>query len=380
MEAPPRQRIQPRRHVRADDLAGARGVFWRHAAVQRSSAIRPLTRLGRCGCIAALLLVAACGRDDRAASIETTPPPGLAERFAPPEGWAWGELEVGNAPIQRYGVAAATGVAKAQLLILPDYGESAETWFETARQLAAAGETVWVLEGVGQGGSGRLTARRDLGELTSFDADVAGADAMIDVVIRPTAQRPLLLMGQGVGAVVAARVAETRADQPGAGPATLILSAPDCRRAQPAGALVFIGLGQFRAPGGDAWRRAGPDDFAARRTHDAFRGAVTDAWQLANPDLRLGGPSLDYQAALARLHAPTEADLTKLRATPTLVIETGRADDCLTPSGAQVQTIPGAYRALELEDDPHRTPWLASIERFTTQAVARTHPTPGLAP
>ena len=158
-----------------------------------------------------LLALAACGRDDRAAFVESAPPPGLAERFAPPENWAWGEIEVGDAPVQRYGVAAATGVAKAQLLILPDYGESAETWFETARDLTAAGTTVWVLEGVGQGGSGRLTGRRDLGELTSFDTDVAATQAMIDLVIRPTAQRPLVLMGEGVGAVVAARAAEMRA-------------------------------------------------------------------------------------------------------------------------------------------------------------------------
>jgi lysophospholipase len=320
-------------------------------------------------------LLAACGYGDRTAHVETTPPPGLAERFGPPAGWAWGELQVDSAPVQRYGVAAATGVAKAQLLILPDYAESAETWFEAASQLTAAGETVWVLEGVGQGGSGRLAARRDLGELKSFDADAAAVQAMIDLVIRPTAQRPLVLMGQGVGALVAARAVET-----GATPAALILSAPDCRGGLAPGALVFLGLGTLRAPGADAWDRDGPDDLAAHRTHDAFRGQVTHAWQLANPDLRLGGPTLDYEAALARLSALTESDLAKLRATPTLVLEAGAAAPCLTPPGAQVRTIAGAAPALELEDDAHRAPWLAAIQRFAAQAAARTHPTPGLAP
>ena len=261
------------------------------------------------------------------------------------------------------------------MLILPDYGESAETWFETARDLTANGTTVWVLEGVGQGGSERLAGRRDLGELKSFDADVAATQAMIDLVIRPTAQRPLVLMGQGVGALVAARAVETGAD-----PVALILSAPDCRAGQPAGMLVFIGLGQFRAPGGDAWRRDAPDDFAAHRTHDAFRGAVTHAWQLANPSLRLGGPSLDYEAALARLQAPTEADLSKLRDTPTLVLEPDRTPACLTPAGAQLQTIPGAAPAFELEDTPHRTPWLTALEHFLAATAAHTHPTPGLVP
>ena len=277
--------------------------------------------------------------------------------------------------MERYGVAGATGVARAQLLILPDYGESAETWFETIRQLTAAGETVWVLEGVGEGGAGRLSGRRDLGELTSFDPDVAATTAMIDLVIRPTPQRPLVLLGQGVGAVIAARAVET-----GAAPTALILSAPDCRRGLPPGALVYVGLGGLRAPGGDAWRRSGPDAAASHRTHDGFRGAVTHAWQFANPDLRLGGPSLDYEAALAHLQAATEADLPKLRATPTLVLSPGVAAPCLTPSGAQVQTIPGADPALELEDDPHRAPWLAALEHFAGATAARTHPTPGLAP
>jgi lysophospholipase len=361
VEAPPRQRVEPRGDVGRDDLARVR-----HAHVLRSSAIRRLTRVGRCGCILALLALAACGRDDRAAFVESAPPPGLAERFQPPESWAWGEIEVGDAPVQRYGVAAATGVAKAQLLILPDYGESAETWFETARDLTASGTTVWVLEGVGQGGSGRLTDRRDLGELTSFDADVAATQAMIDLVIRPTAQRPLVLMGQGVGALVAARAVETGAD-----PAALVLSAPDCRAGQPAGMLVFVGLGRFRAPGDDAWRRDTPDDFAAHRTHDAFRGAVTHAWQLANPSLRLGGASLDYEAALARLHAPTESDLAKLLGTPTLVLQPDRAPACLSPAGAQLQTIAGADPTLELEDTAHRTPWLTALERFIAQVAAR---------
>lgn len=282
---------------------------------------------------------------------------------------------MGKAPAQRYGVAAATGVAKAQLLILPDYGESAETWFETVRDLTGAGYTVWVLEGVGQGGSGRLTSHRDLGEAKSFDTDVAAVHAMLDLAIRPTAQRPLVLMGQGVGALVAARAVET-----GAAPSSLILSAPDCRHGLAPGALVLLRLGSLRAPGADRWRRDGPDDRAAHRTHDAFRGAVTHAWQFANPDLRLGGPTLDYAAALDRLQRLTAGDTARLKATPTLVIQPAGARACLAPPLAQVVTLPGAFPALELESDATRAAWLATIQHFAAQTAARTHPTPGFAP
>src|SRR5262249_31672451 len=105
------------------------------------------------------------GHDSRDGFADSRPPPGLAERFYPPEDWAWGFLQVGDAPAQRYGVAAPPVTPRADVLILPDYGESAETWFETARDLTASGYVVWVLEGVGQGGSGRLTGHRDLGHV-----------------------------------------------------------------------------------------------------------------------------------------------------------------------------------------------------------------------
>src|SRR5580658_3756695 len=146
--------------------------------------------LAGAGIIAGLILFT--GHDPRDAFADTRPPPGLAERFYPPPNWAWGLLQANeDAPVQRYGVSAPDVVAKGQVLILPDYGESAETWFETVRDLNAAGYIVWVLEGVGQGGSARLTGHRDLGELKSFEPDVAGVRALIDHVIRPTIDRPL---------------------------------------------------------------------------------------------------------------------------------------------------------------------------------------------
>jgi lysophospholipase len=306
--------------------------------------------------------------------IESAPPPGLAEQFYPPQGWAWGELQVEGAPVQRYGVGAPDIVAKADVLILPDYGESAETWFETARDLEAAGATVWELDAVGQGGSGRLTSRRDLGEVRSFAPDVAATRAMIDLVIRPTPRRPLILLGQGVGALVAARAVET-----GAAPAALVLSAPACARATPAGALVLLGLGHLRAPGGAAWSRGGPDDLAAHRTHDAWRGAVTHAWQLANPDLRMGGPSLDWEAALGDLKGAALGDQADLKI-PTLVLATDHTGDCLAPPGADRQTLAGADEALELEAAPQRDAWLAAVKQAIAAAIQRADPTPGAKP
>jgi lysophospholipase len=319
-----------------------------------------------------LLLLAGCGADSREPFADTRPPPDLAERFYPPENWGWGLIQAGDdAPVQRYGVAAPASAPRADVLILPDYGESAETWFETARDLSAAGYAVWVLEGVGAGGSARLTDRRDLGELRSFDPDIAGVRGLIDTVIHPTPHRPLVILGQGVGALVAARAAET-----GDSPAGLVLSAPHCERAVAPETLVFLGLGRFRAPEGDAWKRAGPDDFAAHRTHDRWRGAVTHAWQLANPDLRLGGPSLDWEAALLDLQQKTTPGAGRL-ATPTLVIDDGKHPACLMPTGAARQSLAGADPAMELEADRWRVPWLDAVRAFVARVANAPSPRTG---
>src|SRR5580692_8441367 len=63
------------------------------------------------------------GHVGSAAFIDSRPPPDLAERFYPPENWAWGELQPDGGSVQRYGVSAPSVVSKADVLILPDYGE-----------------------------------------------------------------------------------------------------------------------------------------------------------------------------------------------------------------------------------------------------------------
>jgi len=138
--------------------------------------------------------------------------------------------------------------------------------------------------------------------------------------------------------------------------------------------LAYIGLGAVRAPGGDAWARNGPDDFAAHRTHDRWRGAVTHAWQIANPDLRLGGPSLDWQAALAALQRDAETGAGRMKA-PSLVIDDGKPRACLAPPVALRRSLAGAGAALELEADHWRTPWLAAVLAFVADLAKPPAPT-----
>lgn len=233
------------------------------------------------------LLLAACNREDATGPFaESRTPPDLGPRFFAPEGWAWGYIQVGEKPPQRYGVASTWRAPRANIVILPGYGESAETWFETVRTLNRQGYTAWVLDRAGQGGSGRYALPRDLGYVPSFDPDADALTSLVRVVIRPQPGTPLIVIGSADGAVVALRAVERGLRTDG-----LILSSP---LLAPAAAEPEKGIAaripRFdRLPdrGWRAWSRDDRDDWKRELTHDPWRGGVTKAWQTANPDLRM---------------------------------------------------------------------------------------------
>jgi lysophospholipase len=335
-------------------------------------------------------LLAACGDQGvRSPFAESRTPPSLDVRFQPPAGWAWGYVKVGDDLVQRYGVSAPHGAPRGQVLILPGYGESAEGWFETARDLNDRDYVVWILERQGQGGSERATPWRDLGHATSFAPDVTATRAMVKAVIRPRGQDPFVILGAGDGGLVALRALEEGLQADGA-----ILSSPNFDVADPPrakGELIRIArwtrglkLGFLRPPGQAGWKREGPDGVAAGLTHDRARGAVQSAWQLANPDLRMGAPSLAWYAAFYDAVDATGRDLKRVRA-PVLMLDAGLDVKALPqPQSAVCKALPRcvetrypkARHALHLETDSVRLPWLKAVEDVLR---ARTPP-PALTP
>jgi len=272
--------------------------------------------------LALTLCLAACGdRTAHAPFTDSRLPPGLSPKDWPPHNWAWGLIQTDDGPAQRYGVAAAPTVPRAQVLILPGYGDFAETHFAEASALIDHGETVWVLDGAGQGGSARSVEPRDLGHVTSFDADERALAAMVHQVVRPPSDGPFIVVAEGTAAPVflrALQLGQVRVD--GAiliDPALETPASPDLDQANLANRF---GLGGFRAPGGADWTRndqlTDPDQ--ARRM----------AWQIANPDLRMGGPSLGWQAAFSELVQAVHASAwSKVTAPVLLLTNSARAAD-----------------------------------------------------
>jgi lysophospholipase len=318
--------------------------------------------LRRVFALALILLLAACKRtDERAAFTDSRLPPGLAQANWPPDGWTWGLIQVGKDPPQRYGVSPALEVRRAQVLILPGYDGLAEDEFAAARDFNVRGYVTWVLEGQGQGGSARFVNPRDIGYARRFDGDVGAVRQMAAAVIRPTAAAPLTAIAYGTAAPEALRAAQ----QGLAGVSSLVLVDPHF---QPPGWpvdpgkarwMTRLGLGAWRPPGQNRWRRDAADPDPLR--HD---------WQTANPDLRMGGTSYAWIAAFDDLVSQLDAGDWRDVAPPVLIIETGRPDGEATRLCRLI-----AHCLIQTATDPHVAE-TAAVEA-TLPATSLSNPDPG---
>ncbi len=145
-----------------------------------------------------------------------------------------------------------------------------------------------------------------------------------------------------------------------------------------------FGLGALRATGGAGWRRDGPDDAVLGVTHDAQRARLRMAWQTANPDLRMGGPSWSWRAAFSDTAAMAAAGPVQRIDPPVLMLQpdSGAAQAkalCAKLRRCTLQSFGPAGPALPLEVDEVRRAWLAAVDAFVEADIARFSPPPAQA-
>jgi lysophospholipase len=316
-------------------------------------------------------LLPACRIDDpRAPQLASRIPAGLERRFLPPSGWTWGLVQPAGAPAARYGVAAPSGRPQGDILILASYGEPAEVWFETVNELVAENYVVWVLEPVGQGGSGRYGLIRDVGDAPNLGPDVEATRLMTDHIVR---RRPLVVIASGSSAPAALLALGSGAPADG-----LVLSAP---RLTPEPAATLDQAGLIRTLHLDAlpsqrpwsWDRSQPDDRALGFTHDSERGRLRMVWQVENPSLRMAGPSWRWRTAFSAAAAEATGPAGVRLQLPVLILPPGRgsaeAGFCGRLKSCTLQHIGPAGAEPELEADPVRTAWLSAVKAFAAQVA-----------
>ena len=322
---------------------------------------------GRGVLLACLLLLAACGASDaNAPFVDSRPPPALSRVDWPPIGWAWGLIQTAkDAPAQRYGVAAAATMPRAQVLVLPGYGDFAETHYRQLKAFIGQFYVSWALDGAGQGGSGRRVGPRDLGHVDSFDPDVAAVQALVQHTIRPSPGAPLVLVAEGTAAPVALRALQ----RDPAGISAVILVRPVFRTATSIDPglsdwAARLHIGGVRAPGGFGWRH---DAKAVDASTDEGR---RQAWQAANPDLRMGDPSVGWLAAFGGLVSQAKAAGWSGVGTPVLILSAHGAADA--DAGPICRALPHCVLESVGKDPTGRE--IAFVEGFVPKGAPVPHP------
>ena len=316
-------------------------------------------------------------------------PPNLSSRFLEPIGLRWGRFPAADGATLRWAHLSAPD-PRMQCVLLGGFSEFIEKYFETMRDLAARGLSVWCLDWRGQGGSERDADFPTRPLARDFDRDAADVTAFIKAMI-PPGPLPRVLVAHSMGGAIA--LLTLHAD-----PALVdvaVLSAPmlavqtgpvPAVAAQAlARSATAMGFGKTYIPG------AGPWTFNTQLTattsltsHDPERCLVQRSWFEARARLRVDGLTygwLDRAFALsARFNTP---GFLEGITTPLLIGSAGR-EFFVNPKqhrkammrfpDCALAAFPDAKHELFMEADIYRDPWLAAIDAFLAARAPTARP------
>jgi lysophospholipase len=316
-------------------------------------------------------------------SFEYRRPPPLADRFLAPPGFVWGSFATADGATLRWGHLAAEH-PRAECILVGGFGDFIEKQFETIRDLAARGFSVWCMDWRGQGGStrpkrwpNRPRARRfnrDAAELAQFAAEHLNAG------------RRHILIAHSMGGAIALLCLYRHPELFDAA----ILSAPmlgvPIGRTPPmllravTGPVRLTGLGICRLPGTYRWRPdRPPTPERSRISSDAERCRIRHAWISSNPALRLDQPTYGWlDPALSLIARIGKRRFLQGIKTPILLGSAGR-EHVVAPAAhyraarflpdCTLIELPDSKHEPFLERDAIRDEWFERIDRFLTERL-----------
>jgi len=258
--------------------------------------------------LGAILSMSACSKLKDAAKemqpgqafLDSRIPADLSPQYYPPNGFVWSAYRSGSLPEARYGVASPPINPKAQVLILADADYPAEVYFELMQQLLDQGYGAWLLEAPGQGGSGHYLLQNQSIHINSYhDSQLTARDFITDI-IKPSADKPVFIIGTGYSAITALSLSTLPKDGNLKG---------------------FIGYDPYLGSPiarGEAWHRDAAEP--------GYWGGIAQSWRMSNPDLRMRQKSDGWQKQMQKAYANLnglQLPLTSLRkGAQVIVIET----------------------------------------------------------
>ena len=249
------------------------GAFLRRKSVMLSLVVSVALSLGAC----TKLKDAAKEMQPGQAFLDSRIPADLSPQYYPPNGFVWSAYRAGSLPEARYGVASPPINPKAQMLILADADYPAEVYFELMQQLLDQGYGAWLLEAPGQGGSGHYLLQNQSIHTNSYhDSQLTARDFITDI-IKPSADKPVFIIGTGYSAITALSLSTLLKDDNLKG---------------------FIGYDPYLGgpiSKGEAWHRDAAEP--------GYWGGIAQSWRMSNPDLRMRQKSDGWQKQMQKAYA-----------------------------------------------------------------------------
>jgi lysophospholipase len=304
--------------------------------------------------------------------------PPLADRFLTPEDFVWGSFPTADGAVLRWGHLAAKN-PRAECILVGGFGDFIEKQFETIRDLAARGLSVWCLDWRGQGGSTRPKRWPNRPRARRFDRD---ADELAQfAVAKLRSGLPRILIAHSMGGAIALLCLHRHRDLFDAA----VLSAPMLGllhgRTPPmllralTGPVRLTPLGICRLPGTYRWRPdRPPTPERSRISSDAERCRIRHAWVSTNPALRLDQPTYGWlDPALSLIGRIGKRRFLAGITTPILLGSAGH-EHVVAPAAhyraarllpdCTLVELPESKHEPFLERDAIRNDWFDRIDRF----------------
>jgi lysophospholipase len=297
-----------------------------------------------------------------------------------PEAPIVGSLETPDGISLRYARWPAPGRTRGTVCLLQGRAEYIEKYFEVIRELRSRGFSVVTFDWRGQGLSQRALPDRRKGYVEDFSQYQSDLDTVIDKIVRPSLDPPLIGLAHSMGGAVLLRSlvrTEQAFDR-------IVLSAPMiglpfigtsklvCFVFR---ALRLCGLGAWYVPGGRSTIMDQRPFEGNRRSSDPARYVRNAGIVAADPELGIGSPTIAWTgAALDLIHEfaqPKFAEMVRVR---TLIVAAG--SDQITSVSASKEfsarsrairrvVVTGAKHELLMERDEFRAQFWSAFDSFT---------------
>lgn len=309
-------------------------------------------------------------------------PPTLAERFQTPSGFIWGSFPTADGAVLRWGHLAAEK-PRAECVFVGGFGDFIEKQFETFRDLAARGISVWTMDWRGQGGSTRPKRWPHRPRARNFDRDADELAQFAAATLQ--GELPRALIAHSMGGAIALLCLRRHPTLFSAA----VLSAPmlgvPIGRTPPVllraltGPARLTGLGICHLPGTIRWPYPPPTPERSRISSDAERCRIRHAWISSIPALRLDQPTYGWlDPALSLIARIGKRRFLERITTPILLGSAGR-ERIVAPAAhyraarllpdCMLVELPESKHEPFLERDPIRDEWLDEIDRFLTKRL-----------